>query len=687
VFGNPRVLVPSVFSISCLLLLSACGGTVQGAISTPTTPTVNAAKPPQILSFAASPTAVKNGELATLTWQTSDTVSVAITPAKKAEDNQPLPVSGSTTELPSATTTYTLTATNATGSVSATVTVNVTEPAPTLTFTAAPASIIAGQPATLTWTSQNATSISIDNGVGSVTAPSGARQVSPMTTATYTAAATGPGGTVTATATVTVQQQLAVTLTTDKTQIGGGQSATLTWVSQSASSVDIQPDIGPVNLSGSVAVSPQQTTTYTATAHDASGATKTAQVTITVLAAGGLTSLKHIIFFLQENRSFDNYFGMLGPYRASKGLTPDIDGLPADAVQLDENGAAVHAYHQQTVCAENTSPSWNPSWYAFDNGKMDNFVRAHNIPSTIDPEYHRAMAYYDQTELPYYYELATQFATSDRFFSSVMSATVPNRMYMFAATSQGHVYPDPPPEGGFPMKTIFELLRDAHVSWRYYYMDNSVFLSQFNAWSDPAIRQNVVGIQEYYSLLADPDADTKLPQVIFIERAGETGLDEHPDSNTQAGAAVGAKIINALMASKAWASSVFIHSYDEFGGLYDHVPPFSVPAPDSFQPIKASYEPLLPGDFQHSGLRLPMIVVSPWVKPHFVSHKPRELTSILKLIEKRFGLPSLTARDAAADDMQEFFDFTKPALLTPPPLPAQPTSGTCDFNLEIKGQQ
>jgi hypothetical protein len=207
VFGNPRVLVPSVFSISCLLLLSACGGTVQGAISTPTTPTVNTAKPPQILSFTASPTAVKNGELATLTWQTSDTVSVAITPAKKAEDNQPLPVSGSTTELPSATTTYTLTATNATGSVSATVTVNVTEPAPTLTFTAAPASIIAGQPATLTWTSQNATSISIDNGVGSVTAPSGARQVSPMTTATYTAAATGPGGTVTATATVTVQQQ------------------------------------------------------------------------------------------------------------------------------------------------------------------------------------------------------------------------------------------------------------------------------------------------------------------------------------------------------------------------------------------------------------------------------------------------------------------------------------------------
>jgi phospholipase C len=116
--------------------------------------------------------------------------------------------------------------------------------------------------------------------------------------------------------------------------------------------------------------------------------------------------------------------------------------------------------------------------------------------------------------------------------------------------------------------------------------------------------------------------------------------------------------------------------------LYDHVPPYSVPAPDNIAPI-ASITPTLPGDFTLSGFRIPLLVVSPWVKPHFVSHRPREFTSIIKLIEVRFGLPSLTARDAAADDLTEFFDFSKPAWLVPPQLPPQPTNGACNWNLEI----
>jgi phospholipase C len=486
-----------------------------------------------------------------------------------------------------------------------------------------------------------------------------------------------------------VQQQLAITLTSDKSQVAAGQSATLTWTSQGAASVDIQPTPGPVSLNGSTTVSPSQNTTYTATAHDASGNAKTAQVTITVLSTGGLSSLKHIIFFLQENRSFDNYFGMLGAYRVGKGLPNESDGLDSPNIkpQPDENGALVRPYHQETVCAENTSPSWNPSWRSYHNGLMDGFVYVHDLPTTIDPMYHRAMAYYDQRELPYYYDLATQFSTSDRFFSSVLAGTIPNRMYIFSATSAGHIFPDPPPDGGFPMKTIFELLKDYHVSWRYYYMDNSVFLAQFKAWTDPAITSNVSNISDYYKMLADADADTLLPQVIFIERAGSTGLDEHPDNNTQLGVVVTEQLLAALFQSKAWASSAFILTYDEAGGLYDHVPPFQIAAPDNIQPIASSgFETPLPGDFVHSGFRVPMIVISPWVKPGFVSHTPRELTSILKLIEKRFNLPSLTARDMAADDMMEFFDFTYPHMLTPPPLPAQPTNGTCDFNLELVGQ-
>jgi phospholipase C len=134
------------------------------------------------------------------------------------------------------------------------------------------------------------------------------------------------------------------------------------------------------------------------------------------------------------------------------------------------------------------------------------------------------------------------------------------------------------------------------------------------------------------------------------------------------------------MNSPSWASSVFILTYDEGGGLYDHVTPPSLPRPDGVPPMLLNGDP--PGDFNRAGFRVPLIVVSPWSKPHMVSHVVRDHTSILKLIETRFGLPALTNRDAAADDMEEFFDFSTPHWLTPPALPAQPTDGVCDKSLE-----
>jgi len=185
-------------------------------------------------------------------------------------------------------------------------------------------------------------------------------------------------------------------------------------------------------------------------------------------------------------------------------------------------------------------------------------------------------------------------------------------------------------------------------------------------------------MQNLLNILASPTADQDLASVVFIDSAsGKSGLDEHPDNNVQKGSAFVKTIIDALMASPAWHDSVFILGFDEGGGLYDHVPPFTVVAPDATPPALQPGD--LPGDFTLSGFRVPLIVISPWVKPHFVSHTNRELTSILKLIETRFGLAPLTARDAAADDMTEFFDFVDPpTFLTPPPLPAQPTTGLDD---------
>lgn len=418
----------------------------------------------------------------------------------------------------------------------------------------------------------------------------------------------------------------------------------------------------------------------TVQAQDSTNAIFKSTESITVGSGGGgtgLSQVKHIIFFVQENRSFDNYFGLLGQYRASEGYPNSINGVPLNASLPDyKNTGNVSPYHWQTVCTESMSPAWNETHYSIHGGKMDYFMKTEgSTPSTIDPQGTRAMGYYDQTDLPYYYELATQYATSDTWFAPLQSNTIPNRMYLFTGTSFGHIRPDTPPSGGWTQPTIFRLLSQNHISWRYYYQDNSVFLSSFSDWA--TYQGSVYNISSYYNDIMNPST---LPQVIFIERASATGLDEHPNGNTQKGAADAANIINKFLQSPSYASSVFILTYDEPGGQYEHVPPFNEVAPDTIPPM------LKPGDisaqFNQSGLRVPLIVISPWTKPHFVSHVNRDSTAILKFIETRFGLPSLTARDGAQDNMTEFFDFSAPQIPTPPPLPVQPTSGTCSQSLE-----
>jgi phospholipase C len=154
-----------------------------------------------------------------------------------------------------------------------------------------------------------------------------------------------------------------------------------------------------------------------------------------------------------------------------------------------------------------------------------------------------------------------------------------------------------------------------------------------------------------------------------------------------------ASLINALMRSPYWKDSVFILTWDEGGGFYDHVPPHKTVSPDGIKP-----NDLLPGDicnssnpantgpncdFVYTGYRVPLIVVSPFSKKNFVSHTPADYTAILKLIETRFGLAPLTARDAAQMDMSdpsEFFDFKNAPWMTPPPVsdvPVQPDTMPC----------
>lgn len=415
-------------------------------------------------------------------------------------------------------------------------------------------------------------------------------------------------------------------------------------------------------------------------AQDSTGVLFKQKFNITVTApANGLANLKHIIFFLQENRSFDSYFGMLGPYKASEGLANDVDGLNLNASLPNTQGQPVHPFHFQTVCTENLSPAWNESHVDVDGGLMDGFLRTStSVASTIDPTGTRAMGYYDQSDLPYYYEAAARFATSDRFFSPALTNTVPNRWYLFTGTSFGNAFPPNPPPGGFTQPTIFAHLDQAGVSWRYYYQDalSSALIQQFSIYKTDAAK--VVPIANWAT---DVLNDSTLPSVIFIERASQSNRDEHPGANVQAGAADASNIINTLMSSPSWPDSALILAFDEGGGSYDHVLPAREVLPDSLAPNLKSTDK--PGAFNQTGFRVPLIIFSPWAKPSFVSHTTRDYTSILRLIEDRFNVAPLTLRDANADDMMELFDFSgAPPLLTPPVLPPQPTDANCQQSME-----
>lgn len=474
---------------------------------------------------------------------------------------------------------------------------------------------------------------------------------------------------------------------TTRTVYGTGfrPGATVTFGSLSASNVQV------VNANAIEVFAPQQGTGAVSVTVDQGSQFGSLQNAYTYRAppapAAAMLGLKHIIYMFQENRAFDNYFSKMNEYRQMNGISDNaVDERNPNVALPDIAGQPITPFHSQTECIENLQPSWNSQHFDYDGGKMDNFLKAGNAigTSTYDPNGTRAIGYYDYTDFPYYYDLAFKFATSDRWFASVLGPTDANRMYTYGATSLGWTATAHPPSGGFPNYTIFDLLDQAGISWKYYYQFASPL--HIPVWSiyqkDPG---KFVPISNYSTDLSN---ESTFPQVAFIE---EGGFDEHPKPNpgttngttesVQQGELTIRGFINALMKSPVWTSSAFILSYDEGGGLADHVVPAALIPPDGIPP-KLTIGQDASGLFNMSGVRVPVTVVSPWTKPHFVSHVVRDHTAILKFIETRFSLPPLTARDNASDDMTEFFNFTAPSYLTPPGLATPITTGACNLSLE-----
>lgn len=429
---------------------------------------------------------------------------------------------------------------------------------------------------------------------------------------------------------------------------------------------------------------------------------------------GGLIAINHIILFMQENRSFDSYFGQMNVYRAQQTppLSQDVDTwgpnktpagvqTPSFDPVTGQPGPPIAAFHMQSACSENMSPSWNEthrSWNLEQPGSttafpMDGFafVQGHfafdeansGQPGFTDVTGKRAMGYYDQNDLSFYYFMATNFAMSDRFFSAAPTRTIPNRLYWLAATSQGWIVQ---PDRQLTAKTIFQLMDEHNITWKIYEGGKNTYFSFFTYFKTHST--NVVPLSQYFT---DVQNGT-LPQVAYIETGVEdqpgatpSAVDEHPNDNVQTGAEFSEKLITALMNSPSWKDSVFIQTYDEGGGLYDHVPPMPVVNPDGIPPmlVTASGVVHTPGDFTFSGFRVPMFLVSPFARKNFVSHTPMDFTATLKLIETRFNLPNLTKRDASMPDMSEFFDFSTPngPWATPPTPPQQKNTLPCTFGV------
>ncbi len=361
--------------------------------------------------------------------------------------------------------------------------------------------------------------------------------------------------------------------------------------------------------------------------------------------------IEHVIVLMQENRSFDHYLGRLGAFGHD-----DVDVPPDGASNPAATGPAVPFHHLDALCSDDTAHSWESSHLQWNMGKNDGFV------VTNDPGGERAMGYYDERDLPFYYALASTFAIADRYHADVMGPTYPNRMYLYAGTSFGLDHNGAAPSGA---RSIFHVMNERGISWKVYREAEPNLLVFLDVAVSSASK--LVDLGEF----ANDAANGTLPQVSWIDARPTGGAledDEHPPGDVQVGQHLVWEQIDALTKSPSWSSSVLFLVYDEHGGFYDHVPPPEACPPDDLPPEE---HPEL-GGFDRYGFRVPLYVVSPFARAHHVSHALHSHASILRFIEALFGLPAFTRRDANADAMLDLFDFENPPLMIPPELAEPP---------------
>ena len=381
----------------------------------------------------------------------------------------------------------------------------------------------------------------------------------------------------------------------------------------------------------------------------------------------GLGNIQHIVFVIKENRTFDNYFGTF----------PGVEGATSGQISTGD----VIPLRNVPRIPHDISHAFDPCVRAIDGGAMDQFDL---IPNGGPPDYF-GYTQLLESDIPNYFAYARYFTLADHMFSSLTGPSFPNHLYTVGAQS-GRAINNPSSAGVwgcdspsaarvtllnddgsrprvypcFEFRTLVDNLEDAGISWRYYAPgqgQSGYIWSALDAIghirNNPSLwDQKVVPPAQFIN-----DAlGGNLPAVSWIVIG--SGLSEHPPASPCAGENWTVRQLNAVMRGPDWNSTAVFLTWDDFGGFYDHVPP---PTVDNFG----------------FGPRVPLLIISPFAKPGFISQTFYEFSSLLKFVEERFGLNPLSDRDRLANDMLDSFDFSQQPL---PPLTLSERS--CPFGAE-----
>ncbi|MHB8085177.1 MAG: phospholipase C [Dehalococcoidia bacterium] len=379
----------------------------------------------------------------------------------------------------------------------------------------------------------------------------------------------------------------------------------------------------------------------------------------------GLQKIEHFVFIMQENRSFDSYFGTY----------PGADGIPAGVSFRDpRDGTMVGPYHDTSDVNRGGPHDWDNAQADINNGKMDGFLiesykgiaangltfKPGNTPGN-DPK--DVMGWHDFHEIPNYWNYARLYVLQNRMFESVASYSLPAHLYMLAAQSGGYYYARRQPRPttyNFP--EITELLGSGKIDWKYYVTSGKLPDTEdphvvgsieqqeqnpdkYTLWNPLPAFPKVQDNPEQRNRLQDTSqfykdaADGKLPQVSWVIPSG--AVSEHPPAGVREGMAYVTGLVNSVMQGPDWNTTAIFISWDDWGGFYDHVPPPKI-------------------DYYGLGIRVPGLVISPYARQGYIDNNVYSFESWLRLVEERFSIQSMTARDTNAKDMISAFDFDDP---------------------------